>query len=124
MNIVKQLVTRTLRSSPSSTLTLQIQKNFISTEQKTTASKSALFELRKSTGYALSKCRDAIEKFDGNVEEAAKWMEENAQKEGWAKSEKLKDRSMTQGMLVFHADKDAKKAIICEMNCETDFVAK
>lgn len=31
--------------------------------------KSNLFKLRKSTGYALSKCKDALEKHNGNVEE-------------------------------------------------------
>ena len=45
--------------------------------------KSNLFKLRKSTGYALSKCKEAIEKYNGNVEEAAKWLDEQAQKEGW-----------------------------------------
>lgn len=121
---MKQMIARTLRSSSSSPSTLQIQKNFLATEQSPTTQKSGLFQLRKSTGYALSKCREAIQKFDGNVEQAEKWLEENAQKEGWAKTEKLKNRSMTQGVLALYADKDARKAVICEMNCETDFVAK
>jgi hypothetical protein len=28
-----------------------------------------LYKLRKSTGYALSKCKEALEKYNGNVEE-------------------------------------------------------
>jgi hypothetical protein len=28
-----------------------------------------LYKLRKSTGYALSKCREALEKFNGNIDE-------------------------------------------------------
>lgn len=86
--------------------------------------KSNLYKLRKSTGFALSKCREAIEKFNGNIDEAAKWLEENAQKEGWAKSEKLKDRNTPQGTLVLFADKTKRQTTMIELNCETDFVAK
>jgi translation elongation factor EF-Ts len=48
-------------------------------------------------------------------EKASKWLEENAQKEGWAKSEKLKNRATTQGTLVFHADKIKRLATIIEV---------
>ena len=34
-----------------------------------TASSSNLFKLRKSTGYALSKCKEALEKHSGDVEQ-------------------------------------------------------
>jgi hypothetical protein len=30
---------------------------------------TSLYKLRKSTGYALSKCREALEKFNGNIDE-------------------------------------------------------
>lgn len=33
------------------------------------ANNSNLYKLRKSTGYALSKCKEALEKTNGNVEE-------------------------------------------------------
>jgi hypothetical protein len=42
-------------------------------------------------------------------------LEENAQKEGWAKTEKLKNRATTQGTLVFHADKIKRLATIIEV---------
>lgn len=32
---------------------------------------SNLFKLRKSTGYALAKCKEALEKHNGNVEEVS-----------------------------------------------------
>lgn len=32
-------------------------------------SNSSLYHLRKATGYALSKCKEALEKNNGNVEE-------------------------------------------------------
>lgn len=34
-----------------------------------TSQQSNLFKLRKSTGYALAKCKEALEKHNGNVEE-------------------------------------------------------
>jgi hypothetical protein len=53
-----------------STLTNFI-RNFSQTEillqQK--ASNSALYSLRKSTGYALNKCREALEKNEGDVDQ-------------------------------------------------------
>jgi len=42
-------------------------------------------------------------------------LNEQAQKEGWAKAEKLKNRKTAQGALVFCADKSNKKAAIVEV---------
>lgn len=85
---------------------------------------SGLAALRKNTGYALAKCKAALEKFNGDVDQAAKWLGEEAQKEGWAKAEKVKDRTTGQGTLVFVNDKELHRASILELNCETDFVAR
>ena len=84
--------------------------------QEVKASNSNLFKLRKSTGYALNKCKEALEKNNGNVEEATKWLNEQAQKEGWAKAEKVKNRQTKQGTLVFCADKSKNQAAIVEVN--------
>lgn len=92
--------------------------------EETKGSSSNLFKLRKSTGYALNKCKEALEKHEGNIELATKWLDQQAQKEGWTKAEKLKNRQTKQGTLVLYADKDKKKATIIELNCETDFVAR
>lgn len=88
------------------------------------ANNSNLYKLRKSTGYALSKCKEALEKTNGNVEEATKYLNEMAQKEGWTKAEKLKNRNTTQGTLVLCTDKSKNQAAMIELNCETDFVAR
>ncbi|CAF0961510.1 unnamed protein product [Brachionus calyciflorus] len=87
-------------------------------------SKSNLFKLRKTTGYALNKCKEALEKNHGNVDEATKWLNEQAQKEGWDKAEKVKNRQTKQGTLVLYADRANNQATIVELNCETDFVAR
>ena len=41
----------------------------IAQQTTATASSSNLFKLRKSTGYALSKCKEALEKHSGDVEQ-------------------------------------------------------
>lgn len=38
-------------------------------QQPTKISNTSLFKLRKSTGYALSKCKEALEKNNQNIEE-------------------------------------------------------
>lgn len=108
-------------SKPTLTRTFFESKSLL---QEAKGSNSNLFKLRKSTGYALSKCKEALEKHDGNIEAASKWLDEQAQKEGWSKAEKLKNRQTKQGTLVLYADKDKNKATIVELNCETDFVAR
>lgn len=76
---------------------------------------SGLAALRKNTGYALAKCKAALEKFNGDVDQAAKWLGEEAQKEGWAKAHKVKGRAMGQGTLVFVNDKELHRASILEV---------
>jgi len=76
---------------------------------------SGLAALRKNTGYALAKCKAALEKFDGNVEQATKWLSEEAQKEGWAKADKVKNRTTGQGTLVLVNDKNLHRASILEV---------
>ena len=77
---------------------------------------SNLAKLRKSTGYALTKCKAALEKHDGDVEAATKWLNEEAQKEGWAKASKVKGRATSQGTLVLVNDRDLHRASILEVS--------
>jgi len=83
--------------------------------------KNDLGKLRKKTGFSISKCKNALEKF-GDFKEAEKWLREQAQKEGWSKASKLQDRNMTQGLIGICVE--GNKAAMVELNCETDFVAK
>lgn len=102
-------------------------RNFSQTivlSQTKSGSSSNLFKLRKSTGYALSKCKEALEKHSNNLEEATNWLNEQAQKEGWSKADKVKNRATQQGTLVFINDRNLNRATIVELNCETDFVAR
>lgn len=61
--------------------------------------KSPLAILRKKTGLPIGKCREALTKFNENLDQAEGWLQSEAEKEGWAKVEKLKERSATQGLI-------------------------
>ena len=50
---------------------------------------SALATLRKNTGYSLSICKKALSESNNDVQEAEKWLKEQAQAQGWAKAQKL-----------------------------------
>ena len=63
------------------------------------AAKSQLAILRKTTGFPISKCKQALTENNADLEEAKKWLYSQAQAEGWAKVEKLKDRSANQGLI-------------------------
>ncbi|XP_051271949.1 elongation factor Ts, mitochondrial [Dicentrarchus labrax] len=86
------------------------------------AEKALLMKLRKSTGYTFTNCKKALEKFDNDIAQAETWLHEQAQKEGWIKANKLEGRRAKEGLIgLFIGDKDA---VMVEVNCETDFVAR
>ena len=61
------------------------------------AAKSPLATLRKKTGFPIAKCREALSLHADRVEEAEKWLQEQARKEGWTKAEQLRGRTTKQG---------------------------
>lgn len=86
------------------------------------AEKALLMKLRKSTGYTFINCKKALEKFDNDIAQAETWLHEQAQKEGWSKANKLEGRKAKEGLIgLFIGD---KAAVMVEVNCETDFVAR
>ncbi|XP_071772600.1 elongation factor Ts, mitochondrial [Centroberyx gerrardi] len=86
------------------------------------AEKALLMKLRKSTGYTFINCKKALEKFDNDMTQAESWLHEQAQKEGWSKANKLEGRKAKDGLIgLFVGD---KAAVMVEVNCETDFVAR
>ncbi|VDM65282.1 unnamed protein product [Strongylus vulgaris] len=88
-----------------------------------TVDKEALMKLRKRTGYSYVNCRKALVQFGSeNLAEAEKWLRERAKSEGWAKAAKLSSRATTQGLIAVKSA--GSVAVIVEMSCETDFVAR
>ncbi len=75
-------------------------------------------ELREKTGAGMLDCKKALEKNNGNIEEAVNWLREK----GISQVAKRADRIAAEGIAAILI-KDNKAAII-EVNSETDFVAK
>lgn len=77
-------------------------------------------ELREKTGAGMGDCKKALVETDGNMEEAI----EALRKKGAASAAKRADRSAKEGLLGARTSEDGKLAVIVEVNCETDFVAR
>ena len=111
---------------------LYIKKSFATTviETSETSPKkgkpsiSVLGKLRKQTGYSLSLCKKALVNCNQDVEEAKKWLDEQAQAQGWSKANKLEGRNTTQGLIGVCLSSDERAAAVVELNSETDFVAR
>jgi elongation factor Ts len=77
-------------------------------------------DLRERTGAGMMECKKALVETDGDIEAAI----EHMRKTGLAKADKKAGRTAAEGLIVFKASDDGKKAAMVEVNCETDFVAK
>lgn len=77
-------------------------------------------ELREITGAGMMECKKALVETDGNIEVAV----ENLRKSGAAKAAKKSGRVAADGIVKIATSDDKKQAILVEVNCETDFVAK
>lgn len=75
-------------------------------------------ELRDATGAGMMDCKKALLENDGDQEAAADYL----RTKGLAKADKKASRIAAEGKIVA-TSKDGK-AVIVEVNCETDFVAK
>lgn len=80
--------------------------------------KSPLAILRQKTGLPIGKCREALTKHNEDLEAAESWLYSEAQKEGWAKVEKLKDRTAHQGLIgmLIKRSSNQNQAIMLEVN--------
>jgi elongation factor Ts len=77
-------------------------------------------ELRERTGSGMMECKKALVEADGDIDTAADIL----RKSGAAKADKKAGRTAAEGLIVFKASDDGKTAVMVEVNCETDFVAK
>ena len=75
-------------------------------------------ELRDKTGAGMLDCKKALEATNGNMSEAVDWLREK----GISKAEKKASRVAAEGLCKIVTD--GNKAVILEVNSETDFVAK
>lgn len=77
-------------------------------------------QLRERTGAGMMECKKALVETSGDLEAAAELM----RKSGLAKADKKAARVAAEGVIVIERSADGKRAVIVEVNCETDFVAR
>ena len=81
-------------------------------------SASDVKELREKTGAGMLDCKKALQESEGNMEKAIDWLREK----GISKAAKKESRIAAEGLSEIL--EDGNKAVILEINSETDFVAK
>ena len=81
-------------------------------------SASLVKELRETTGAGMLDCKKALEETNGNIEEAITWLREK----GISKAAKKASRIAAEGLAISKVN--GNRAIVIEVNSETDFVAK
>ena len=77
-------------------------------------------QLRERTGAGMMDCRNALVEANGNLDDG----EVVLRKRGAAAAAKKATRTAKQGLIVVDIAADAKSAVIVEINCESDFVAR
>ena len=81
-------------------------------------SASDVKELREKTGAGMLDCKKALQESEGNMEKAIDWLREK----GISKAAKKESRIAAEGLANVYIN--GNKAVILEINSETDFVAK
>jgi elongation factor Ts len=79
---------------------------------------SLVKELRERTGAGMMECKKALTENQGNIDTSAEWL----RKQGLAKADKKASRVAAEGRIAMA--QDGGKAVLVEINSETDFVAK
>ncbi|MBI1366391.1 MAG: elongation factor Ts [Alphaproteobacteria bacterium] len=79
-------------------------------------------ELRELTGAGMMDCKAALGETGGDLEAAVDWL----RKKGLSKAAKKSGRTAAEGLIALATarDGDAAKAVLVEVNSETDFVAR
>ena len=76
--------------------------------------------LRERTGAGMMDCKKALEETNGDIDKAV----ENLRSKGAAKAEKRAGRQAKEGVIANYIHHNGKVAVLVELNCETDFVAR
>jgi len=77
-------------------------------------------QLRERTGAGMMECKKALVETGGDLDSAAELM----RKQGLAKADKKASRVAAEGVIATAVSADGKSAVLVEINCETDFVAR
>jgi elongation factor Ts len=77
-------------------------------------------ELRDRTGAGMMECKKALVETGGDLEAAIEFL----RKSGLAQADKKASRVAAEGKIALAVAEGGKLAVMVEVNCETDFVAK
>ncbi len=77
-------------------------------------------ELREMTGAGMMDCKKALTATEGDMDKAIEFLREK----GLATAQKKASRIAAEGLCRTLVAEDSKKAVVVEVNAETDFVAK
>ena len=77
-------------------------------------------ELREMTGAGMMDCKKALTATEGDMDKAVEFLREK----GLATAQKKASRVAAEGLCKTLVSEDGKKAVVVEVNSETDFVAK
>ncbi len=77
-------------------------------------------QLRAMTGAGMMDVKRALDDTDGDLTKAAELLRER----GIAKADKKADRTAKEGFIGSYIHHNGKIAVLVEVNCETDFVAR
>ncbi len=80
----------------------------------------AVKELRERTGVGFMDCKQALREAAGDIDEAIKILRTM----GKAKAAKKAGRAATEGRIEAYVHMGGRIAVLLELNCETDFVAR
>ncbi len=81
---------------------------------------NAVKELRERTGAGMMDCKKALGETKGNLEEAIEYL----RKKGLSAAAKKAGRDTKEGVIGSYVHSNGKVAVLVEVNCETDFVAR
>ena len=77
-------------------------------------------ELREISGAGMMDCKKALTATEGDMDKAMEFLREK----GLATAQKKASRIAAEGIVMLKVAEDSKKAVVVEVNAETDFVAK
>ena len=86
----------------------------------TTISAKDVSALRSLTGAGMMDCKKALQDTGGDLQKAVDLL----RKKGIARAEKRADRAAREGAIGSYIHFNGKVAVLVEVNCETDFVAR
>jgi elongation factor Ts len=84
------------------------------------ATSEQIKQLREQTGAGVLDCKKALDLHNGDFEKAANWLREK----GLAAAAKKSSREAHDGVIEAYAHTGGRVAVLVEVNCETDFVAR